>query len=71
MYTIRNDQDAVAGREPTSDRFRHSRSHGPSTGWDDRLVRLLTPHRLWSLPAVWRYRLASFSLSRQQQYDGR
>ena len=26
--------------------------------WDDRLLRALTPQRLWTLPAVWRYGLA-------------
>jgi PAS domain S-box-containing protein len=57
MHTTRSDQDAFAGHEPASDRFRHNRWFRPSTGWDDRLVRLLTPHRLWSLPAVWRYGL--------------
>ena len=58
MHNTRSDRDAFAGQEPASDRFRHNRWFRPSTGWDDRLLRLLTPHRLWSLPAVWRYGLA-------------
>lgn len=27
-------------------------------GWDDRLLRILTPQRLWTLPPAWRYVLA-------------
>jgi PAS domain S-box-containing protein len=29
----------------------------PLTRWEDQLLRLLTPERLWNLPAVWRYGL--------------